>query len=84
VFFARYYAAYTDRNVYSDFIAECEGKKPQRISRYGYEDNIKIDIKEAVLGGGRGLNSSSSGQGSAWTFVNTVMNICVTYKAENS
>jgi hypothetical protein len=51
-----------ERKVYKVLVGKPEGKRPLGIPRRRWEDGIRMDLMETGLGG-RGLDSTSSGQG---------------------
>jgi len=57
------------RITYRILVREPEGKRPLIRRRHGWEDNIRMDVKEIFCE--YGLDSSSSDR----TVVNTVMNL---------
>jgi hypothetical protein len=51
------------RNVYTILAVKSEGKRPLRIPRHRWEDNIKINIREIGFGGVVGLIWLGKGTG---------------------
>jgi hypothetical protein len=49
--------------VYKGLVGKPEGKIPLGRPRRRWEDGIRIDLREIVLGGGCGLDPTGSGQG---------------------
>jgi hypothetical protein len=49
------------RNVYRVLMGKPEGKRPLGRPRRRWEDGIKMDVREIVWGGGRGVDSPRSG-----------------------
>jgi hypothetical protein len=52
-----------ERKVYKVLVGKPEGKRPLGRPRRMWEDGIRMDLREIVLGGGGGLDSTGSGQG---------------------
>jgi hypothetical protein len=52
-----------ERKVYKVLVGKSEGKRPLGRPRRRWEDGIRMDLREIGLGGGGGLDLTSSGQG---------------------
>jgi hypothetical protein len=61
-----------EKNVYKILVGQPEGERQNRRPRCGWEDNIKMCLRE-IGRGSRGLDSSDGDQWRA--VVNTVMNL---------
>jgi hypothetical protein len=64
------------RNSYRILVAEPEGKRPLRIPRRRWMDNIKMDIREIGWGGMDWIDMAQ-GRNQWRALVNTVMNLRV-------
>jgi hypothetical protein len=64
------------RGVYRALVGSPEGKRPMGRPRHGWEDNIKLDLREIGIDG---VNWIQLAQGRVqwWAFVNTAMNLWV-------
>jgi hypothetical protein len=68
------------RGVYRVSVGRTEGKRPLGRSRYRWEDNIKMDLREIGIDGANWIRLVQD-----WVqwqaFVNTIMNLRIPYKA---
>jgi hypothetical protein len=67
-----------DRKVYKVMVGKPEGKRPLGRPRRRWEDEIRMDVREIVLGGG-GVNwiRLAQDRGWWWAVVSSVMNLRV-------
>jgi hypothetical protein len=66
------------RGVYRVLVGRSEGKRPLRRHRRRWEDNIKLDLKEIGIDGANWIQLAQN-RVQWWAFVNTVMNLRVSY-----
>jgi hypothetical protein len=64
------------RGVYRVFVGKPEGKKPLGRSRSGWEDNIKMDLREVGCGGMDWIKLAQD-KNRYWALVNVGMNLRV-------
>ena len=71
-----------DRGVHRVLVGKPEGKRPLRKPRCGWEDNIKMDLREVGCGGVDWIKLAQDRDG--WrALVNVVMNLRVPSNAGN-
>jgi hypothetical protein len=64
------------RGVYRVLVGRPEGKRPLGVHRRGWEDNIKLDVREIGIDGSNWIQLAQDG--AQWrASVNTVMNVRV-------
>jgi hypothetical protein len=67
------------RSVYGILVGRFEGKRPLGRSRHGWEDNIKLDLKEIWIDGANWIQLAQDRF--QWrAFVNTMVNLRVQYR----
>jgi hypothetical protein len=64
------------RGVYRVLVGKSEGERPLGRPRHRWEDNIKMDLREAGIDGAN-LNCMAQDRVHWWAFVITVMNLRV-------
>jgi hypothetical protein len=64
------------RGVYRVLVGMTEGKRPLERTRRGWEDNIKMDLREVGIDGANWIQLAQD-RVQWWVFVNTVMNLRV-------
>jgi hypothetical protein len=70
------------RGVYRVLVGRPEGRRPLGRPRRRWEDNIKLDLKEIGIDGANWIQLAQNRV--QWrAFVNTVMNIRVTYRKQD-
>jgi hypothetical protein len=69
------------RGAYRVFVGRLEGKKPLGKRRHRWEDNIKMDLKEVLLGGMDCIDAAQD-RNRRWVLVDVVMNLRVPYNRE--
>jgi hypothetical protein len=62
------------RGVYRVLVGRPKGKRPLGRPRHGWEDNIKMDLREIQIDGASWIQLAQD-RVQWWAFVNTVMNL---------
>jgi hypothetical protein len=65
-----------ERGMYRVLVGKPEGKRPLRILRHRWEDNIRMDLQEVGCGGMDGIGLAQD-RARWWVIVNAVMNLRV-------